>query len=168
MIMNLKEPSLDFRIFLSFLVRDARAIAEKGHSTGAFTAVNSVLALSFQTITGRDPFSQLMPITPDKVLEWAVDNIGILPKFKAVIEPSEDLVQIIQIMAISLDKAVNLTGASFGFIAGLVGCIGRAYYIVSGVDLLSNATFEEANKKLINWAWGFRVVERKTKIVEAQ
>jgi hypothetical protein len=163
--MNLKEPSLDFRFFLDLVVKDSKELAEKGHSTGAFTADASVMSLAYQTITGRDPFSPIIPIKPDVVLAWAKDTIGILPKFKPCVEPSEDLIQMIQIMAIALDKAVNLTGASFPFVAGLLVAMGRAYYVVSGLDLLGNIKFEEAEKRLIHWAWSFRVIERQTKVV---
>lgn len=162
--MNLKDPSLDFRFFLNHIVNDSKVIAEKGHLTGAFTAVGTVLALSYQTITGVDPFNILSPISPDKVLIWAVDVVGILPKFKPCFEPSEDLVQIIQIMAVALAKAINLSGSSFSFIIGMVACLGRAYYVVNGIDILANTRHEESYKKLIMWAWSFRVVERETKV----
>lgn len=163
----IKELATDFVQFVDLLVKDATKIAEMQHNVGAFTSVNLVLACCYMTMTGVDPLNKFAPVTPDKVLEWAK---SIQPESHRRIkwhkgEVSEDMVQIIQILAVDLDKAVNKDGASFGFVIGLVVALGRAYYVVNGVDLLVNANDVETHKKLINWAWSFRVVERETKVI---
>lgn len=161
----IKEPSADFLHFVDLLIKDVIKIAEQQHNVGAFTAVNYVLSQCYRTMTGVDPFNLIMPVGPDKILEWAKD-VTTGRKRKYFREISEDLIQIIQLTAKNLDVAVHQDGASFGYVLGLLVALSRAYYVVNKVDILPNVAtnMDETTKKLIDWAWSFRISERLTPI----
>lgn len=166
-IVNLKEPSDDFLRFLDLIVKDVTKIAEDQHNVGAFTGFNVILASCFQTMTGINPFSSVEKeiVLPTTILEWAKSQAK-PRKFKKIRTISEDLIQIVQIMADGLRRSIENDGASFGFVLAMNAGLARAYYSWSGIDLLADVGDPMLNKKLIDWAWSYRVVERETKVVK--